>query len=82
MGLKSKLKAKANRKRNTVTGRKAMKPKQFGDPKNRKYRIDDKAHAANAKARATQMQKAGKLSAQKAAQIRKRADRVLAGKGK
>jgi len=44
----------------------------------RSYPIPDKAHAANAKARATQMVNAGKLSASAAAHIRAVANRKLA----
>lgn len=50
---------------------------EFGEPKQRKYPMPDRSHAANAKARATQMVKRGKLSAASAAQIRAKANRVL-----
>ena len=53
---------------------------EFGMPKSRKYPMPDKSHAANAKARATQMVKKGKLSASSAAKIKAKANRVL-GKG-
>jgi hypothetical protein len=39
--------------------------------------MPDRGHAANAKARATQMVKKGKLSPGAAAKIRAKADRVL-----
>lgn len=77
MGLKSKLKAKTNKRRNTVTGRKAMKSTSFADRKNKKFRIDDKAHAANAKARITQAKKDGRISAKQAATMTARANKVL-----
>jgi len=38
-----------------------MPAKEFGEPGKRAYPMADKAHAANAKARATQMVKKGKL---------------------
>jgi len=59
--------------------RKALPPSLFGLPAERKYPMPDRAHAANAKARATQMEKRGKLSASQAAQIRAKANRILSG---
>jgi hypothetical protein len=53
---------------------------KFGLPGSRKYPIPDKSHAANAKARATQMVNKGKLSPASAAKIRKKANAIL-GKG-
>lgn len=50
---------------------------KFGLPGARKYPMPDRSHAANAKARATQMLKRGKLSAASAARIRKKANAVL-----
>ncbi len=49
----------------------------FGMPGSRKYPMPDKAHAKNAKARATQMVAKGKLSPSMAARIRAKANRVL-----
>ena len=46
-------------------------------PKERKYPMPDRAHAANAKARATQMVKRGKLSSSSAATIRAKANRIF-----
>jgi hypothetical protein len=46
-------------------------------PKERKYPVNDKAHAANAKARATQMVKKGKLSKSAAEKIKAKANKVL-----
>jgi hypothetical protein len=51
---------------------------EFGMPGERKYPMPDRSHAGNAKARATQMVKAGKLSPASAARIRAKADRILA----
>ena len=50
---------------------------KFGLPGSRKYPMPDRAHAANAKARATQMVKRGKLSPSSAAHIRAKANRIL-----
>jgi hypothetical protein len=54
----------------------------FGLPGSRKYPMPDRAHAANAKARATQMEKKGKLSASAAATIKAKANKKLGKKGK
>ena len=50
---------------------------KFGLPGSRKFPVNDRAHAANAKARATQQVNAGKLSPASAAKIRKKADAML-----
>lgn len=50
---------------------------EFGEPKQRKYPMPDRSHAANAKARATQMVKRGKLSPESAEKIRAKANRIL-----
>ena len=57
--------------------RNALADRGFGLPGQRKYPMPDKSHAANAKARATQMVKRGKLSASSAATIRAKANRIL-----
>ena len=57
--------------------RKAIPTSEFGLPGSRKYPMPDKSHAANAKARATQMVKRGKLSSSAAAKIRRKANAVL-----
>lgn len=55
---------------------------EFGLPGSRKYPMPDKAHAANAKARAAQMEKKGKLSAGAKSRIDAKANRILhKGKG-
>jgi hypothetical protein len=46
-------------------------------PGEKKYPMPDKAHAANAKARATQMEKKGKLSPASKSKIDAKANRVL-----
>ena len=61
--------------------RNKLKDSTFGLPGERKYPMPDKNHAANAKARATQMVKKGKLSPSSAAKIKAKANKVL-GKGK
>ena len=50
---------------------------EFGLPGSRKYPMPDKSHAANAKARATQMVSKGKLSSGAAAKIRAKANAIL-----
>ena len=60
----------------TSAKRNKIPTKQFAGP-NRSYPIEDRAHAANAKARATQQEHAGNLSPEEAAQIKARADRKL-----
>ena len=57
--------------------RNALPASKFGEPKERKYPMPDQSHAANAKARATQMVNRGKLSAGAAARIREKANRIL-----
>jgi hypothetical protein len=57
--------------------RNKLKASTFGLPGSRKYPMPDRSHAANAKARATQMVKRGKLSAASAARIRSKANRIL-----
>lgn len=60
-----------------TAARKSLPTSEFGLPSQRKYPIPDASHAANAKARATQMVKAGKLSSSSAAKIRAKANKVL-----
>jgi hypothetical protein len=61
----------------TTKARKHLKPSTFGLPDEKSYPMPDKAHAANAKARATQMVAKGKLSPADAAKIRHKANHVL-----
>ncbi len=63
----------------TSARRNAIPSSQFGEPKQRKYPMPDRAHAANAKARVTQQVKAGHLSPATAAKIRAKANRILGG---
>ncbi len=53
----------------------------FGMPGEKKYPMPDKAHAANAKARATQMEEKGKLSPSSKSKIDAKANKIL-GKSK
>lgn len=58
--------------------RNALPKSEFGLPGSRKYPMPDRSHAANAKARATQQAKAGRLSSAQAAKIRAKANSILA----
>jgi len=66
------LKAKARNK---------LPKSDFGMPGERKYPLNDKSHARNAKARASEMENKGKISESTKASIDRKADKVL-GKGK
>lgn len=59
------------------TTRKKLSKKVFGLPGSKRYPMPDKAHAANAKARASQMYNEGKLSASSKAKIDAKANRKL-----
>lgn len=61
----------------TTKARKAIPKSKFGLPGEKKYPMPDKAHAANAKARATQMVKKGKLSEASKEKIDAKANKVL-----
>ena len=56
--------------------RNKLPDKDFAGP-NRTYPIEDKAHARNAKARAAQAQKAGRMSKAEEKRIDAKADRVI-----
>ena len=60
--------------------RKKLPATEFGLPTERKYPMPNKAHAANAKARATQQVKAGNLSPTQRSQIDAKANKVLGKK--
>lgn len=64
----------------TTKARNALPASKFAGP-GRSYPVEDKSHAANAKARASQQEKAGRLSGGEKARIDEKANRVL-GKGK
>ena len=57
--------------------RKKLPKSKFAEPEKRAYPIEDKAHARNAKARASQAQNAGRMSKAEEARIDKKADAVL-----
>ncbi len=57
--------------------RKKLPKSKFAEPEKRKYPIEDKAHARNAKARASQAQNAGRISKAEEKRIDKKADAVL-----
>lgn len=61
----------------TAKKRNKLKDETFGMPGSRKYPMPDKAHAANAKARATQMVKKGKLSEGSKEKIDAKANKIL-----
>ncbi len=60
----------------TTKARKALPESAFAGP-GRSYPVEDKAHAANAKARATQAVKAGRMSESTAGKIKAKANKVL-----
>ena len=64
----AKLKAKTRNK---------LPTSEFGLPGERKYPMPDKSHAANAKARASQMEKKGKLSPSSKAAVDAKANRII-----
>jgi hypothetical protein len=57
--------------------RDALPAKDFAEPKERAFPVEDKAHARNAKARASQAVKAGRMSKAEESRIDKKADAVL-----
>ena len=61
----------------TESKRDSLKDSQFGLPDERKYPMPDKAHARNAKARASQQENKGNLSAADEKKIDRKADKVL-----
>jgi hypothetical protein len=66
----------------TTKDRKKVPATEFGEPGKRAYPMPDKAHAANAKARATQMVKKGKLSESEKKKIDAKANKKLGNKVK
>ena len=65
----------------TTAARKAIPKSEFALPGGR-YPVEDKAHARDAKARASQQEKAGRLSAADKAKVDRKADAKLGAKGK
>lgn len=66
----------------TTKARKALPASTFGEPGKRAYPMPDRSHAGNAKARASQAVKAGRMSASTEAKIDAKANKVLGSKGK
>lgn len=64
----------------TAKKRNKIPSSEFGLPGERKYPMPDKAHAANAKARATQQKAKGNLSTSQKAKIDAKANKVLGKK--
>lgn len=61
----------------TTKARKKLPKKAFAGPRE-SYPVEDRVHAANAKARASQMEESGKLSPSAKAKIDAKANKVLA----
>ena len=59
----------------TTKDREKIPAKKFAEPGKRAYPIEDKAHARNAKARASQAVKAGRMSKER--EIDEKVDEVL-----
>ncbi|HET9161041.1 MAG TPA: hypothetical protein VFN88_10540 [Caulobacteraceae bacterium] len=57
--------------------RKKIPDSKFGLPEKRAYPVEDKAHARDAKARASQQEHAGRLSKADKEKIDRKADKVL-----
>ncbi len=65
----------------TAKARNSLSSKSFAGP-DRSYPVPDRSHAANAKARASEMANKGRISSAEKSQIDRKADRVLNRKGK
>lgn len=63
----------------TTKKRSSLSKSEFAGP-DRSYPVNDRKHAANAKARASQMEKKGKLSESAKAKIDAKANKVLNNK--
>lgn len=61
----------------SAKSRDKLPAKDFAEPKKRAYPIEDKPHARNAKARASQAVKAGRMSKAEEKKIDRNADAVL-----
>lgn len=61
----------------TSKGRNNLKSSQFALPEKRKYPVNDKSHAQNAKARAQQQYDKGNISKSTLNKIDKKANKVL-----
>lgn len=63
----------------STKGREKLPQKDFAGP-DRSYPVEDKAHARNAKARAAQAVKAGRMSGSEEKKIDAKADKKLHGR--
>lgn len=61
----------------TTKDRKSLPKKDFALPDEKRFPIEDEAHARNAKARAAQSEKAGSLSKTEKAKVDAKANKVL-----
>ena len=61
----------------SAEARKKIPKSKFAEPEKKAYPIEDKAHARNAKARASQAVNAGRMSKAEEAKIDRKADAVL-----
>jgi hypothetical protein len=57
--------------------RDSLPKSSFGLPEEKKYPMPDKSHARNAKARASQQEHKGTITASEKAKIDRKADRIL-----
>ncbi len=64
----------------TTEGRNKIPSSKFALSKERKYPVENAAHAKNAKARASEMEHKGKISKSTEKKIDAKANRVLKGK--
>jgi hypothetical protein len=64
----------------STKSRKALPKRDFAGP-GRSYPVEDKAHARNAKARASEMEHKGRMSKSEERRIDAKADRKLGKKG-
>jgi hypothetical protein len=61
----------------STSSRKKLPAAEFAEPEKRAYPIENAAHARNAKARASQQVKAGRMSPTEERRIDRKADAVL-----
>lgn len=64
----------------TAAKRKKIPKSEFGMPGEKKYPMPDKSHARNAKARASEMERKGKISKSTESKIDAKANKVLGKK--
>ena len=61
----------------TTKARKELPASKFAEPSKKKYPIEDKSHAKNAKVRASEMEHKGKISKSTENKIDAKANKVL-----